>query len=190
LERSLLRAHLFFARSFLKHPFMLGSVVPSSPSLVRRLTQQIDWDTSRVLVEYGPGVGTVTTALLQRLHPEGVLVAIDYNQGLADYLRQTVPDPRLRVVHGSAAEVERILAEMRLGRADCVVSGIPHSTLTAELRAQILQSTRRVLRPGGSFIVYQFTAAVLPQLEEVFGEVRQERELMNILPARIFSCSR
>jgi phospholipid N-methyltransferase len=190
LERSLLRAHLFFARTFLKHPVMLGSLIPSSPSLVRKLSRQIDWQNTRVLVEYGPGVGTVTTALLQRLRPDGVLVAIDYNQDFATYLRKTVTDPRLRVAHGSAADVEKILADMQLDGADCVVSGIPHSTLTPELRARILQSTRQVLRPGGSFIVYQFTAAVLPQLEEVFGEVRQERELMNILPARIFCCSR
>ena len=169
---------------------MLGSVVPSSPSLVRRLTQQIDWETSRVLVEYGPGVGTVTTALLRRLRSDGVLVALDYNREFAAYLRRTLPDPRLRVAHRSAAEVEEVLCGFGVSFADCVISGIPHSTLSAELRARILQNTRRVLRPGGSFIVYQFTAAVLPQLQEVFGEVRQERELRNVLPARIFCCSR
>jgi phospholipid N-methyltransferase len=190
LDRSLLRANLLFARTFLRHPVRLGSLIPSSPLLVKRLLQQIDWDNTRVLVEYGPGVGTVTTALLRRLHPSGVLVAIDYHRDFAEYLRRSIRDPRLRVVHQSAVEAEEVLSGLGLKCADCVVSGIPHSTITAELREQIVRATRRVLRPGGSFVVYQFTAAVLPHLQEVFGEVRQERELMNILPAKIFCCSR
>jgi phospholipid N-methyltransferase len=94
------------------------------------------------------------------------------------------------VAHASAADVQQVLGSLGLDGADCVISGIPHSTLAPDLRARILESTRQVLRPGGSFIVYQFTGAVLPQLQEVFGEVHQQFEPLNILPARIFSCSR
>ena len=43
-----------FARNFFKYPAMLGSVVPSSPFLVKHLMTQIDWDRARVLVEFGP----------------------------------------------------------------------------------------------------------------------------------------
>lgn len=191
LERSSLWATWFFARSFLKHPLMLGSLIPSSKPLVARVSKQVDWAHTRVVVEYGPGVGTVTSEILRRLPPDGVLVAIDYNPEFVQYLRRALPDRRLRVAHGSAAEVEPILAGFGLDGADCVLSGMPHSTLSAELRAQIFASTRRVLRPGGSFIVYsQFTGAALPQLRQVFGEVSQHFEPLNILPARIFCCSR
>ncbi len=169
---------------------MLGSLVPSSNALVNRLAQRVDWPNTRVLVEYGPGVGTITAAMLKRLPPDGVLVAIDYNRDFADYLRRTLPDPRLRVAHASAADVEDVLRRHGLDGADCVVSGIPHSTLSPELRANIFKSTHRVLRPGGTFIVYQFTGAVLPQLQQVFGQVDQQFEPRNILPARIFCCSR
>lgn len=190
LDRASLRAHLFFARMFLKHPFMLGSVIPSSQPLVNRLARQVDWQNTRVLVEYGPGVGTLTAEMLKRLPKDGALVAIDFNRDFAEYLRRALPDRRLHVAHASAAAVEQVLASHGFDGADCVISGIPHSTLSPELRSQILESTRRVLRPGGSFIVYQFTGAVLPQLQEVFGEVHQQFEPLNILPARIFSCSR
>jgi len=190
LDRESLRAKWIFARSFLKHPVMLGSLIPSSKTLVTRLAQQVNWDKTRIVVEYGPGVGTITTEILRRLPPDGVLVAIDYNQDFANYLSTTLKDPRLLVAHGSAADVEQILAGFGLEGADCVFSGIPHSTLSAEMRSQIFESTRRVLRPGGTFIVYQFTGAVLPQLRQVFGEVDQHFEPLNILPARIFCCSR
>jgi phospholipid N-methyltransferase len=190
LAGSTLRAQLLFARTFLKHPLMLGSVIPSSRALVNRVLEQIDWSATRVIVEYGPGVGTITSAILQNLRSDGVIVAIDYNPDFADYLRQSTRDPRLKVVHGSAADVERILESVGLEGADCIVSGIPFSTLPHGLRQSLLEDSRRVLLPGGKMIVYQFTGAVLPHLEQVFGEVSQQRELMNILPARVFSCSR
>src|SRR5262245_13274106 len=46
-----------FASNFLRHPFMLGSIIPSSRHLVNRVLEPIDWATARVIVEYGPGVG-------------------------------------------------------------------------------------------------------------------------------------
>jgi phospholipid N-methyltransferase len=183
-------ASLLFARTFLKHPIMLGSLIPSSRPLVQKVAQQIDWQNTQVLVEYGPGVGTFTAELLRRLRPDGVLVAIDFNRDLAAYLRRHIRDPRLRVAHASAGEVERVLASCGLDAADCIVSGIPFSTLAPGLRGQVIAASYRVLRPGGNFIVYQFTGAVLPHLRDAFGDVRQQFELMNILPARIFCCSR
>ncbi len=183
-------ASLLFARTFLKHPIMLGSIIPSSRSLVQKVAQQIDWENTQVLVEYGPGVGTFTAEFLRRLRPDGVLIAIDYNRDLADYLGKKLRDPRLKVAHASAADVEQVLADLGLDGADCIVSGIPFSTLPPELRKEVVGGSHRVLRPGGNFIVYQFTGAVLPHLRERFGNVRQQFELLNILPARIFCCSR
>ncbi len=169
---------------------MLGSIIPSSKALVKRLAAQVDWESTRVLVEYGPGVGTITCAMLQHLRRDGMLVAIDCNRDFADYMRRSINDPRLRVAHASAADVEKVLKDCGVDGADCILSGIPYSTLPPELRARILESSRRVLRPGGTFLVYQFTRAVHPQLCEVFGEVSEEFEPRNILPARIFCCSR
>ena len=49
-----------FARNFIKHPTTLGSVIPSSRFLVNDLMSQVDWGRAQVVVEYGPGVGTIT----------------------------------------------------------------------------------------------------------------------------------
>ncbi|HYH00771.1 MAG TPA: methyltransferase domain-containing protein [Terriglobales bacterium] len=185
-----LRSSLLFARTFLKHPVMLGSVLPSSRYLTDHVLSQVDWKGVRTFVEYGPGVGTFTSEVLRRLSPDARLVAIEASREFALYLRQAFKDPRLTVVHGSAVEVSAILERLDLPAADCIISGIPYSTMPLDVREAVLRRSRDVLRPGGSFIVYQFTGAVVPHLRQVFGEVRQEFELLNILPARIFSCSR
>src|SRR3546814_16964168 len=47
-----------FVRGFIKHPVMVGSIVPSSPTLIRHMLRPVDWKTTKLFVEYGPGVGT------------------------------------------------------------------------------------------------------------------------------------
>ncbi|HEV2146311.1 MAG TPA: methyltransferase domain-containing protein [Longimicrobiaceae bacterium] len=178
-----------FARNFLKHPRMLGSVIPSSRFLVDRLLRRVDWARARLIVEYGPGVGNFTAEILRRMHPDAKLVVIETNEDFVDYLRQSLPDPRLRVEAGSAADVVEILERMGLGSADYVISGIPFSTMPAELRVSILRATRAALKPDGAFLVYQFSGGVLPDLKRIFGWVQQSFEPLNVLPARLFYCS-
>ena len=179
---------LLFARTFLKRPRALGSLVPSSRFLARQIMAQVDWS-ARVIVEYGPGVGTLTGAVLRRLRPDGVLVAIESSPEFVAYLREQYRDPRLRVIEGSAADITAILRDLELPAADCIISGIPYSTMPAPTLERILAESRGALRPGGRFIVYQFSGAVLPHLRRFFGPVRQRFELRNILPARIFRCN-
>ncbi|MGH9523737.1 MAG: class I SAM-dependent methyltransferase [Terriglobales bacterium] len=181
------RSRLLFAREFLKHPILLGSALPSSRFLVDRLLRQVDWPRTRVLVEYGPGVGTFTGNILKRLRDDATLVAIEMNPDFVEYLRREHDDPRLIVVHGSAADVRHALSQRRLGHADAIISGIPFSTLPQRERERILRESKRALRPGGRFLVYQFTSAVRRDLERVFGPTERAREPLNILPATIFT---
>lgn len=181
---------LLFARNFFKHPRMLGSVIPSSRFLVKHIARCIDWDRTRVLVEYGPGVGTMTGELLRRLHPDARLVAIEMNGEFHEVLRRSLPDPRLHVVHGSAADVDDVLDKLGLDRADCILSGIPYSIMPTKTRAAILNKSHDALNQRGVFVVYQFTTAVLPYLKQVFGPIRRNFEPRNIPPAQIFVCSR
>ena len=180
---------LLFARNFLKHPRMLGSVIPSSRFLIDRLVRQIDFRRARVVVEYGPGVGTITREVLRRMRPDAKMVVIEMNDDFVRFLGSSLRDPRLHVVHGSAADVARILAELGLDRADYVFSGIPFSTMPKAIGEAIVQATRDVLRADGRFLVYQFSPAVGRMLERVFAKVRSEFEPLNIPPARLWYCT-
>ena len=180
---------LLFARNFLKYPAMLGSVIPSSPFLVNDLLRQVDWDGARVLVEYGPGVGTITREILKRMRPDATLIAIELNQDFVDYLGESIRDHRFRVVHGSAAYVRGILAEHRLAPADYIISGLPYSIMPDPVRRMIVEESRQALKTKGSMLLFQYSRIVLPCLESSFGSVQQGFQLFNILPARIFHCT-
>jgi phospholipid N-methyltransferase len=179
---------LLFARNFFRHPRMLGSIVPSSRFLIKQLLEPINWARARVIVEYGPGVGGITSEVLRRMRPDGTLVAIEMNPDFVTYLRRSIPDARLRVVEGSAAEVDEILGRFGLARADYVISGIPFSTMPDAVRERILRKTHDVLEQGGAFLVYQFSTRVLQDLKRIFGYVGRKFEPLNVLPAHLFIC--
>ncbi|HKP76067.1 MAG TPA: methyltransferase [Longimicrobiaceae bacterium] len=183
------RQVILFARNFFKHPRMLGSIIPSSRFLIHDLMRQVDWARAKVLVEYGPGVGNITAEVLRRMRPDARMVVFETNDDFVGFLRDAIPDPRLTVVHGSAADVGRVLAELGLGQADYVISGIPFSTMPPEVGQAIVRSTREALRPGGRFLVYQFSREVLRFLRREFEEIREAFEPLNILPARLYYCS-
>ncbi|QJQ96152.1 MULTISPECIES: class I SAM-dependent methyltransferase [Halomonadaceae] len=178
-----------FARNFFKHPRMLGSIIPSSPFLVRRLLDQADWERARVLVEYGPGVGTISREILSRMHPEARLVVVETNEDFVNFLHESIPDPRLLVVHGSAEDIKAILAEHNLDGADHVIAGIPFSTMPDALRRGVLQATQEALNPTGSMLIYQFSPKVHSDLQQVFSNVRKGFEPLNIPPAQVYFCT-
>src|ERR1043165_8329598 len=83
-----------FAKNFVKHPNMIGWMLPSSPFVVDEVLKQIDWQTARVIVEYGPGVGTFTHEILRRMHPDAKLVVFETNDEFYKYLTRSIHDPR------------------------------------------------------------------------------------------------
>ena len=180
---------LLFAKNFIQHPKMLGSLIPSSRFLVDRLLGKIDWVRARTIVEYGPGVGTITTHILGRMSPRAKLIVFEMNKDFVRYLRRSFPDPRLHVVHGSAENVGKELDRLGLEGADYIISGIPYTTMPEQLRETIMHESREALNPGGAVLVYQFTRAVLPYLRTYFNQVYQDFEPLNILPARLFYCT-
>ncbi|AMD01458.1 MULTISPECIES: class I SAM-dependent methyltransferase [Halomonas] len=183
------RAQLsLFARNFFKHPRMLGSIIPSSPYLVRRLLEPVDWERARVIVEYGPGVGTITREILKHLHPEATLVVIETNEEFVDFLQRSLLDPRLQVISGSAETIQAELDRLGLPAADYVVAGIPFSTMPAEIRERILKGSREALLPEGSMLIYQFSPKVLTDLRQVFSAVECGFEPINIPPAKVYFC--
>ena len=187
--RSQFAENLLFAANFLRHPHMLGSIIPSSRFLVNQVLEPIDWERTDVIVEYGPGVGTFTAEILRRMRSDATLVVIETNSDFVRFLRRSLPDSRLHVVEDSAAEVQTILERLSLRQPRYIISGIPLGSMPEPVRADIVGKTRAALAPGGTFLVYQFTARVLPQLQNAFVSVRRSIERRNLPPAQLFMCA-
>jgi len=175
-----------FLRGFFKNPVMVGSVIPSSRVLIEKMLRPVDWENTRLFVEYGPGVGTFTRPILDLMDPDAKLVTIDTNPDFTKYLAQSIDDPRLIAVTGSAADVEAILAERGLGEADYVLSGLPFSTLPPGVGDAIAKATAKVIRAGGAFLVYQFNPKVKDFIVPHFERIERGFEWVNVPPATLF----
>lgn len=178
--------HWQFLRGFLKHPVMVGSIIPSSRVLIERMLKPVDWKRTRLFVEYGPGVGTFTRPVLDKMGEDSTLIAIDTNPDFIKFLRKSIDDPKLVAVTGSAADVQQIIADHGFDNADYVLSGIPFSTLPPGLGDDIAEATSRVIRPGGAFLVYQFSPKVFDFIEPWFDRIERGFEWVNVPPARLF----
>jgi phospholipid N-methyltransferase len=183
-------AALVFVKNFLKHPRRTGSILPSSPFLAKHLLSQIDWQRSHTIVEYGPGTGNITREILKRMPMSTRLVSIESNHEFVRMLRHTIDDPRLTVRRGSAAQVNEILQDLGHDRADYIVSSLPLTTMSSNVRSEILAASARALHPDGTFVTYQYSPAVASDLEPLFGQIERGFTLLNIPPALVYHCSR
>jgi phospholipid N-methyltransferase len=171
-----------FFRGFLEHPKMVGSVIPSSRATIDVMLSKVDWEQCDLFVEYGPGVGTFCPHILERMKPGARLIAIDTNPRFVDYLRREIEDRRFSAVLGSASDVEDIVHRAGYAHADHVLSGLPVSSLPEAVGEAIVGATYRVLRPGGSFMTYQFKPAARDLTREKFDRLDTGYVWRNIPP--------
>lgn len=175
-----------FFRGFLEHPKMVGSIIPSSRFTIAKMLAPVKWQECKLFVEYGPGVGTFCYPVLERMPQNSTLLVIDTNPLFIDYLDRTITDSRFKAVLGSAADVEKIVRDAGFEHADYVLSGLPFSTLPDGVGPGIAAATHRILRPGGAFLVYQFSAAARDFMAKHFNRIDSGFEPLNILPCQLF----
>ncbi len=184
---------MYFAthlKAFLADPKGVAALTPTSSFALKRIASKVDPRRARLIVEYGPGTGVLTHRLLERLHPEGSLLAIELNAGLAKQLGEKTLDRRLTIVHGSAEKVQEHLDRLELTSPDYVLSGMPFFWLPFEVAQKIVAGTHDALAPGGTFIAYQMfylgRRYLRGHLERYFPTVTAELELRNLPPYRIY----
>jgi phospholipid N-methyltransferase len=163
----------------------VGSIIPSSRFLERRIVRAAEVGRASLVVELGPGTGGTTRALLRALPPESRLLAIEIDPRFVALLRRT-PDPRLIVHQGSASEIEAALEQHGLPAPDVILSGIPFSTMARSVGEQILRSVYDALEPGGLFVAYQVRDRVESLGRRVFGRAQVQTEILNMPPMRVY----
>lgn len=181
------RDGLAFLRGFLRNPAQVGSVVPSSPALEQRLVRSAGIAQARTVVELGPGTGGTTAALLRAMQGSARLLAIELDPHFHEHLHRLLHDPRLFLELGSAERIAEFIAARRMPPPDAIVSGIPFSTMPADVCDRIARSVAAVLRPGGRFVAYQVRPHVARYMEPCLGEPARAWEWINIPPMRVFT---
>jgi len=177
---------LAFLRGFLNRPKEVGSIIPSSRFLEKRIVNTAGLANAKLAIELGPGTGGTTKALLRGMAPDAKLLAIEINPDFVKLLKKTLRDPRLIVHEGSAADIPAALDKYGLEQPEVILSGIPFSTMDLKLGMSILRSVHAALAVDGRFVAYQFRDRVESLGNNVFGRANVQTELLNMPPMRVY----
>ncbi len=176
---------VLFLRSFVAHPRQVGAILPTSRSAVRDMLDLTSFADARCVLEFGAGTGVYTREILARLRPDGRLLAFEVDSNLASTLADQFQDSRLQVINDSAENVKAYLNGVR---ADRIVSGLPFTSLPANVRHNIFERSREVLASDGVMLVLQYSPLIQPELKRRFASVRRRISLLNVPPAFLFAC--
>ena len=182
---------LEFFSNCLSSPREVAAIAPSSKHLIKRILRHAALEDARCLVEYGPGVGTVTHALLEKLSPDGRLLCFETNLKFCSLIKENIKDDRLVVINDSAENLAYHLKRLGIGSIDYAFSGIPFSLIGAKNKKEIIKTTRDKLRERGKFVVYQqYSMMARKYLRTYFEATLTELELRNIPPSYVFVCEK
>jgi phospholipid N-methyltransferase len=162
----------------------VASIIPSSKTLIRKVSEKLDHSGPRVIAEFGPGEGCHTREIVRRMHPESDLLLFELDAELSDHLaHQFRHDKRVTVLNTDAAELSQELRKLGHTQCDYVVSGIPFSILEITKKRQLLQNTFDALKPEAhaAFVIYQVTNELVGHCRH-FARTESEYCLQNIPP--------
>jgi phospholipid N-methyltransferase len=194
---------LFFTQS-LRSLSVTASLFPSSRFLASALLRPIDFGAVRVIVELGIGTGAITNEILRRLRPNAVLIGVDLNPAFVSHVQRKVQDARFIPVLGRAERLGTLLGQYGITRADAIVSSLGLTGMRPAQRSAIVAQVAAHLTPDGVLTQYQYLHvsgkpnwisslgfAHFPErefLSKHFRHVASERVMLNLPPARVYTC--
>lgn len=173
-----------FLRQLISNPRQISAISPSSPWLARAMTAGLRPGVGSV-VEFGPGTGRLTAAILARGIAPHALTLFEMNPDFVRHLRARYPGV---TVHSGPAQLAT--GSLPAQSVAKVISGLPLLSMPLPLREDIVKAAFAILAPGGAMV--QFTYGATPplppeSLEKLGLEVRVgPRVWRNLPPARIF----
>ncbi|WP_431300299.1 class I SAM-dependent methyltransferase [Tabrizicola sp. BL-A-41-H6] len=142
-----------FRRRLLQNPRQMSAIAPSSRALARAMAKGLGPATGRV-VEFGPGTGSLTRAILDAgVSPEN-LTLFELDPHFAEHLRTAFPGTTLHLT-GADTAADHVAAGV-----GAVVSGLPLLSMPDAVCDAIVSAAFQILAPGAPFI--QFTYGPKP----------------------------
>jgi phosphatidylethanolamine/phosphatidyl-N-methylethanolamine N-methyltransferase len=173
-----------FLRRWIANPLQMGSIVPSSGALCRRIAAQVRRGPDEYVLELGAGTGVVSNALLAGGVPADRLIVVEIVPDMADHLRRVLPG--VQVIAGDARQLPSLLPAAWQGRIGTVVCGIPLVLLPAAEQRRFIDAIEAVA-PGRGFLHYSYCAtSPLPGRRHGLKPRREAWTPLNFPPASVW----
>ncbi|GFZ30063.1 SAM-dependent methyltransferase [Clostridium zeae] len=178
-----------FLLQYIRSPRTIGAVAPSSERLAIKMVDDIDFENSECIVEYGPGTGVFTDKLVERKKNDTLLILLECNEVFCKQLEHRYNEKdNVIIINDSAENVDMYLEKYKIKNVDYVVSGLPFASLPKNTSNKILKKTRAILKTKGSFITFQYTLLKKEFITNYFENIELERVILNVPPAYVLKC--
>lgn len=174
---------LFFRR-WLRNPLQMGSIIPSSRTLCRKIAAAVRRGPDEHVLELGAGTGVISRALLEHGVPASRLTVVEIVPEMAGFLRDSLPG--VNVVQGDAFDLAGALPPAMRGRIGTAICGIPLVLLPLE-RQQAFVDAVEAVAPGKGFLLYTYCAtSPLPYRKLGLDATRVAFTPLNFPPASVW----
>ncbi len=145
---------LFFFKRFLRSPREVGAILPSTRHLGRAMVRGLDLKAGDLVLEYGPGTGSLTHAIAESVArtPGLRYLGIERDAEFCELLRHRFPS--LEFVNSQVEDVRRLLAERDLPAPRAILSGLPLILLPK--MTEIVVTASQILTKGGEFRTFSY----------------------------------
>lgn len=156
---------------------------------MKKMLKPIDFKSAKCILELGPGNGVFTKGILDRMSADCKLISFELNEHFCDYIKNQINDHRFTLLNRSAEDIQDVLKEFGIGKADYIVSSLPLAVIPTEIKSNILDGAKKALTEKGKYIQFQYTLNAKKLLEDRFSEVKIDFTPVNIPPAFVYRCS-
>lgn len=176
---------LAFLNKFLEHPMRIGSITPSSSFLARKITEQIPWESAETIVELGAGTGVFTKIINKKKTDHSKVIIFEKDYQMRKRLKEIYPQFNFSL---GAENLDSVLQQLDISDVDCIISGLPFACFSQSLRDKILNNVINSLKPGGLFVVFQYSLQMRETFVKNFSKVKINLVPLNIPPAFVYHC--
>lgn len=177
-----------FLKQFLKDRQMVGAINPSTRFLGEKMIEDVDFKTSKLIVELGPGTGVFTDLILENMADDAKLLVFELNDHFYELLKERIKDPRAQIIHDSAEHIENHLSETEKENVDVIISSLPLTVFPDQLRKAVVNNAHASLKDNGVYKQFQYSLQAKKLLESTYGNVSIKFTLKNFPPAFVYTC--
>lgn len=144
---------LLFLKKFFLQPLANASIRPTNDRAARKLCASIDWKSTKnkVILELGPGTGTVTKCILEKMGEDCLYYGIEFDSDYIDILKEKYGKKNVTFIQGDVKDIRKILEDAKIDHVDVIISTLPHNVFrdSPQLISYIQESTKKGVQYRG-----------------------------------------
>jgi len=179
-----------FLKQFIQENKMVGSIIPSSSFLAKKMLEDAPIEQAKVIVEFGPGTGIITSKILKRMSPNARLIIFELNKEFFISLKKEFNDPRVIIINDSAQKLSFYLEQNDLSAPQVIISSLPLANFNIRTSYDIIKTSHNCLEKGGVFVQFQYTLHAKKMFLKCFNSTNIKIAVFNIPPAFVYNCKK